>query len=84
LQVRSVALTAAIGVAAWVFKQLRAFADVKLPFSIDDHSPNNYLRASRAEIGSEWFGDLGIGAALAPSEHPLRAPAEPEPAPTAH
>lgn len=79
-QVKSVALTAAVGLAAWVAKQLRALADLELPFSIDDHSPNNYLHASRVEIGSEWFGDLGIGGVSARIE----AAAEAEPSMTAH
>jgi hypothetical protein len=84
-QVRSLLLTTAVGVLAWCLRQLRFFAGVQLPFSIDDHAPNNYLHASRAEIGSEWFGDLALGGAPTTS---LRAepPAAGAPAPglTAH
>jgi Lipase (class 3) len=69
-QVRSVMLSAGIGVLAWVFRQLRPVGRVQLPFSIDDHSPNNYLHASRVEIGSEWFSDLALGVPVElPIEH---------------
>jgi hypothetical protein len=60
-QARSLMVTAGVGILAWVLRQVRFFSGVQLPFSVDDHSPNNYLHASRAEIGSEWFGDLAIG-----------------------
>jgi hypothetical protein len=62
-QARSLALAAAVGVLAWIFRQLRVLSGMPLPFSVEDHAPNNYLHASRAEIGSEWFGDLAIGGA---------------------
>ena len=37
-----------IGAAAFVVKQLPLLSWVRLPFSIDDHSPNSYLEAFRA------------------------------------
>jgi len=37
-----------IGAAAFVFKQLPLLSSIRLPYSIDDHSPNNYLEAFRA------------------------------------
>lgn len=83
-QVRSVALAAAVGVFAWVSKQLKVLTDVRLPLSIDDHSPNNYLRASRAEIGSEWFGDLALGGVARPTRRGAPGEAEAEATVTAH
>jgi hypothetical protein len=77
-QARSLALTAGVGVMAWVLRQVRLFSGVQLPFSVEDHSPNNYLHASRAEVGSEWFGDLAVGGARAerPRAEPAPAPSE--------
>jgi hypothetical protein len=69
LQARSIAVSTSIALLAWLFRQLHAFAGLRLPFSIDDHSPNNYLHASRTEIGSEWFGDLAIGGEPAPRRY---------------
>ncbi len=37
-----------IGAAAFVFRQIPVLHRIKLPFSIDDHSPNSYLEAFRA------------------------------------
>jgi hypothetical protein len=74
-QASSVALTSFVGVTAWVFQQIRFLGRIQLPFSIDDHSPNNYLHASRAEIGSEWYSDIAIGGAPSAGR---RAPPAPE------
>lgn len=78
-QVDSALFTGAVGVAAWLFRQLRFFGRLQLPFSIDDHSPNNYLRASRAELGSEWYSDLAMGGTAQPAPH-----AQPTEGATAH
>jgi hypothetical protein len=37
-----------IGATAFVLKQLPLLSGIRLPYSIDDHSPNNYLEAFRA------------------------------------
>jgi hypothetical protein len=47
-QVISIALSIPIGVAAWVVKQIPLLGWIRLPLSIDDHSPNSYLEAFRA------------------------------------
>lgn len=83
-QVTSVALAAMIALVAWACRQLKALADVRLPFSIDDHSPNNYLHAARVEVGSEWFGDLALGGAPRQPLRELVGPGAPEPTVTAH
>lgn len=57
-QAGSAALTATIGVAGWLTRQLRFFVNVRLPLSADDHVPLNYVRVCRDEIGSEWYGDF--------------------------
>jgi hypothetical protein len=46
-QARSLAIAAGVGVLAWVFRQVRLFSGLQLPFSVEDHSPNNCLHASR-------------------------------------
>ena len=47
-QVASVALSIPIGAAAWVIAQIPVLGWIRLPLSIDDHSPNSYLEAFRA------------------------------------
>lgn len=37
-----------LGAAAWAFKQIPMLHWIRVPFSIDDHSPNSYLEAFRA------------------------------------
>ncbi len=45
------ALAVPVGMVAWAFKQFPLTRSIKLPFSIDDHSPNSYLEAFRAQRG---------------------------------
>ncbi|HTP27288.1 MAG TPA: hypothetical protein VMK12_16755, partial [Anaeromyxobacteraceae bacterium] len=47
-QAPTILFTLPIGAAAFVFKQFPALASIKLPYSINDHSPNGYLLAFRA------------------------------------
>jgi hypothetical protein len=45
-----------IGAAAWVFQQFPLLRRIRLPYSFMDHSPLNYLDASRAVVNrtNEW------------------------------
>jgi hypothetical protein len=47
-QAKSVFLAIPTSVLAWAFKQLPLLNGIRLPYSIDDHSPNAYLQAFRA------------------------------------
>jgi hypothetical protein len=47
-QAKTVALSVPIGGLAFLFKQIPILSSIRLPFSIDDHSPNSYLEAFRA------------------------------------
>jgi hypothetical protein len=47
-QVASIALSIPVGAAAFVVKQIPLLGWIRLPLSIDDHSPNSYLEAFRA------------------------------------
>lgn len=37
-----------VGLAAWIFRQFPVLRWIRLPYSVDDHSPNRYLEAFRA------------------------------------
>lgn len=41
-------LSIPIGFLAWVFRQFPLLRGLRLPFSVDDHSPNRYMEAFRA------------------------------------
>jgi hypothetical protein len=47
-QVASISLSVPISVAAWAIQQLPLLSWIRLPLSVDDHSPNNYLEGFRA------------------------------------
>jgi hypothetical protein len=47
-QVMTALVSVPLGAAAWAFKQIPPLHWIRIPFSIDDHSPNSYLEAFRA------------------------------------